>query len=66
MISGIFGDIWAGNSPTNALNSYSDLSKLLYTHDLTADENQLTFKIDDWLIADEFEKQKNPSEKSAV
>lgn len=46
LLSGIFGDIWAGSTTFQDINSPDDLIKLGYTHGLCADKNMSQLKSD--------------------
>ena len=41
LLSGIFGDIWAGNLDYEKINSYKDIIKLAYNHNLSFDTKYL-------------------------
>ena len=43
-LSGIFGDVWAGNVPKAEIQSPKDLIKLSYSHGLYADKKKLKIK----------------------
>ena len=43
-LSGIFGDVWAGNVPKININSPKDLIKLSYSHGLYADKKKIKIK----------------------
>jgi hypothetical protein len=41
LLSGIFGDVWAGNVELNSINSEKDVLKLGYTHGLSLDNDYI-------------------------
>jgi len=43
-LSGIYGDVWAGNTQYHHLKSASELKKIGYTHGINADMNQSLLK----------------------
>jgi hypothetical protein len=43
-LSGIFGDVWAGSTNFQQMESYRNLRMLGYTHNLNADVNQSVFQ----------------------
>lgn len=44
-LSGIFGDVWAGNVNKQEINSSDDVRKLGYTHGMDLDDDMLTFNL---------------------
>lgn len=58
LLSGIIGDIWAGNLNIKSINKSSDLYSLGYSHGIVGDTSFLIGKCKNYLLQEYFEKEK--------